>query len=78
MKKEDLKADIMQSYGLTAMVSRSLEVTEEEANTIIDEQASIGMDLLSNDDCSIEDIEDLMYDMGVEPDYLDEFLLRMC
>ena len=73
-----MKAGSTQNYGLTAMVSRSLEVTEEEANAIIDEQASIGMDLISNDDCSIEDIEELMYDMGVEPDYLDEFLLRMC
>ena len=66
------------AYGLTAMVCRSLEVTEDEANIIIDEQASIGMDLIGNDDCSIEDIDELMYDMGVEPDYLDEFLLRMC
>lgn len=65
-------------YGLTAMVSRSLEVTEDEANIIIDEQASIGIDLLNDELCSIEDIEELMYDMGVEPDYLDEFLLRMC
>lgn len=65
-------------YGLTAMVSRSLEVTEDEANIIIDEQASIGIDLLNDESCSIEDIEELMYDMGVEPDYLDEFLLRMC
>lgn len=65
-------------YGLTAMVSRSLEVTEDEANIIIDEQASIGLDLINDESCSIEDIEELMYDMGVEPDYLDEFLLRMC
>lgn len=68
-------------YGLTAMVSRSLEVTEDEANVIIDEQASIGIDLINDESCRIEDIEDieeLMYDMGVEPDYLDEFLLRMC
>lgn len=65
-------------YGLTAMVSRSLEVTEDEANIIIDEQASIGIDLLNDESCSIEDIEELMCDMGVEPDYLDEFLLRMC
>lgn len=65
-------------YGLTAMVSRSLEVTEDEANIIIDEQASIGIDLINDESCSIEDIEELMYDMGVEPDYLDEFLLRMC
>lgn len=64
--------------GLTAMVSRSLEVTEDEANIIIDEQASIGIDLINDESCSIEDIEELMYDMGVEPDYLDEFLLRMC
>ena len=64
-------------YGLTAMVSRSLEVTEEEANVIIDEQARIGQDMITNDGCDIEDIEELMYDMGVEPDYLDEFLLRM-
>jgi hypothetical protein len=65
-------------YGLTAMVSRSLEVTEEEANIIIDEQASIGRDMLDSGNCDIEDIEELMYNMGVEPDYLDEFLLRMC
>ena len=65
-------------YGLTAMVSRSLGVTEDEANIIIDEQASIGIDLINDESCSIEDIDELMYDMGVEPDYLDEFLLRMC
>lgn len=65
-------------YGLTTMVSRSLEVTEDEANIIIDEQASIGQDMITSEGCSIEDIEELMYDMGVEPDYLDEFLLRMC
>ena len=59
------------------MVSRSLEVTEVEANTIIDEQADIGRDMLDSGNCDIEDIEELMYDMGVEPDYLDEFLLRM-
>lgn len=64
-------------YGLTAMVSRSLEVTEVEANTIIDEQADLGRDMLDSGNCDIEDIEELMYDMGVEPDYLDEFLLRM-
>lgn len=64
-------------YGLTAMVSRSLGVTEEEANVIIDEQASIGLNLINDESCSIEDIEELMYDMGVEPDNLDEFLLRM-
>lgn len=65
-------------YGLTAMVSRSLEVTEDEANIIIDEQADLGRDMLDSGNCDIEDIEELMYDMGVEPDYLDEFLLRMC
>lgn len=64
-------------YGLTAMVSRSLEVTEVEANTIIDEQADLGRDMLDSGNCDIEDIEELMYDMGVEPDDLDEFLLRM-
>lgn len=65
-------------YGLTSMVSRSLGVTYEEANVIIDEQASIGRNLINDESCSIEDIEELMYDMGVEPDNLDEFLLRMC
>ena len=49
-----------------------------EANIIIDEQASIGRDLINDELCSIEDIEELMNDMGVEPDFLDEFLLRMC
>ena len=65
-------------YRLTAMVSRSLEVTEDEANIIIDEQADLGRDMLDSGNCDIEDIEELMYNMGVEPDYLDEFLLRMC
>ena len=73
-----MKAGSTQNYGLTAMVSRSLGVTDDEANIIIDEQASIGMDLISSGDCSIEDIYELMYDMGVEPDNLDEFLFRMC
>lgn len=35
-------------YGLTAMVSRSLEVTEVEAKTIIDEQADLGRDMLDS------------------------------
>lgn len=64
-------------YGLTAMVSKSLQVTENEADAIINEQASIGQDMICNEGCNIEDIEELMYDMVVEPDYLDEFLLRM-
>lgn len=64
-------------YGLTAMVSRSLEVTEDEANIIIEEQASIGQDMIVNEGCDIEDIEELMYEMGVEPDYMEEFLMRM-
>ena len=38
---------------------------------------SIGLDMITSEGCDIEDIEELMYDMGVEPDYLDEFLLRM-
>ena len=66
------------AHGLTEMVSRSLDITEKEADVIIDEQASIGRDLISDESCSYEDIEELMYDMGVEPDFLDEFLLRMC
>lgn len=64
-------------YGLTAQVSRSLGVSANEANEIIREQASIGHDTLANDRLDIEDVEELMYDIGVEPDYMDEFLLRM-
>lgn len=64
-------------YGLTAQVSRSLGVTIMEANDIINEQASIGRDMLANDRLDIEDVEELMSDMGIEPDYMDEFLLRM-
>ena len=63
--------------GLVDSVSRSLQISEDEANVIINEQASIGHDLIGNEDCKIEDIEELMYEMGVEPDYLDEFLMRM-
>lgn len=64
--------------GLTAMVSKSLGVSAREADMIIDEQASIGLDMMANESLDIEDVEELMYDMGIEPDYLDEFLLRMC
>lgn len=64
--------------GLTAMVSKSLGVSSSEADVIIDEQASIGLDMMANEGLDIEDVEELMYDMGIEPDYLDEFLLRMC
>lgn len=64
--------------GLTEMVSKSLGVSSREADVIIDEQASIGLDMMANEGLDIEDVEELMYDMGIEPDYLDEFLLRMC
>lgn len=63
---------------LTELVSQSLGVTMTEADEIIDEQARIGLDMIANDRLTIEDVDELMYDMGVEPDYLYEFLLRMC
>ena len=63
--------------GLTAQVSRSLGVTAKEADDIINEQASIGLDMMSNEGLDIEDVEDLMMEMGVEPDYMEEFLMRM-
>lgn len=66
------------NYGLTAAVSRSLDVTETEADVIIGEQVEIGLDMLSNDRLDIEDVEELMYDMGIDPDYMDEFLMRFC
>lgn len=34
--------------------------------------------MMANEGLDIEDVEELMYDMGIEPDYLDEFLLKMC
>ena len=65
--------------GLTEMVSKALSVNENEANQIIDEQASYCLDLMSSDGgLNIEDVEEAMMDMGVEPDYMDEFLLRIC
>lgn len=63
--------------GLTTMVSRSLRVSESEANAIINEQARVGLDMLVNDRLTIEDVEELMMDMGVESDRMEEFLLRM-
>lgn len=63
---------------LTELVSQSLGVTMTEADEIIDKQARIGLDMIANDRLTIEDVDELMYDMGVEPDYLYEFLLRMC
>lgn len=62
---------------LTELVSQSLGVTMTEADEIIDEQASIGLDMRTNDRLTIEDVDELMYDMGVEPDYMEEFLMRM-
>ena len=62
---------------LTELVSQSLGVTMTEADEIIDEQASIGLDMRTNDRLTIEDFDELMYDMGVEPDYMEEFLMRM-
>lgn len=58
----------MKNEGLTSMVSRSLGVSVAEADTIINEQASIGRDLLVNDRLNIEDVDELIYDMGFEPD----------
>lgn len=63
--------------GLTTMVSRSLRVSESEANAIINEQSRVGLDMLVNDRLTIEDVEELMMDMGVESDRMEEFLLRM-
>lgn len=63
---------------LTELVSQSLGVTMTEADEIIDKQARIGLDMIANDRLTIEDVDELMYDMGVEPYYLYEFLLRMC
>ena len=60
------------------MVSRSLGVSAKEADDIISEQAQIGLDMMANEGLDIEDVEDLMMDMGIEPDLMDEFLLRMC
>ncbi len=65
------------AHGLTEAVSRSLEISEKDADRIIDEQASLGLDMLTNDNLDIEDVEELMMDMGVEPDYMEEFLMRM-
>ena len=63
---------------LNELVSQSLGVTMTEADEIINKQARIGLDMIANDRLTIEDVDELMYDMGVEPDYLYEFLLRMC
>ena len=62
---------------LTESVANSLNVSENEADKIIDEQASIGRDLLSDGDLTYGDVEELMYDMGIEPDHMEEFLERM-
>lgn len=62
---------------LTELVSQSLGVTMTEADEIIDGQASSGLDMRANDRLTIEDVDELMYDMGVEPDYMEEFLMRM-
>ena len=63
--------------NLVESVSKSLEVNESEANEIINEQAEIGRDLLYNGELTFSDVEELMYDMGIEPDCMEEFLFRM-
>lgn len=63
--------------GPTALISKSLVVSLQEADEIIDEQASIGLGMMANDRLDIEDVEELMYDMGIEPDNMDDFLMRM-
>ena len=63
--------------NLTERVVKSLDVSEKDANEIIDEQANIGREMLYDGDLNYGDVEDLMYEMGVEPDDMEEFLLRM-
>ena len=62
---------------LTKAVSNSLGVTEDEAEDIINEQATIGRDMLSSGDFSVSSFDDLLYDMGIEPDYMMDFLDRL-
>lgn len=62
---------------LVENVSKSLGISKKEANEIIDEQAQIGRELLGEGDLTYSDVEDLMYDMGIEPDCMEEFLFRM-
>lgn len=64
--------------GLTSQVMHAMNMTEDEANELIAEQADYCMGLMSDGGCDIEDIEDAMMDMGIESDLMDEFLLRMC
>lgn len=63
--------------NLTDAVAKSLDVTEQEADQIIDETANLADDMLSEGDLRYEDVEELMYDMGVEPDYMMKFLERL-
>lgn len=69
---------VLETRGLTSSVMHSMNMTEDEANELISEQADYCLDLMSDGCCDIEDIEEAMMDMGIEPDYMDEFLLRMC
>lgn len=64
--------------NLTEAVSTSLGIKEGDANEVINEQVEYCQDLLKDNDLRFEDIEQAMYDMGIEPDYMDEFLLRFC
>ena len=63
--------------GLVKNVSRSLSVSMEEANNIINEQANLCRDMLSVGDLEYDDVEQAMADMGVEPDLMEDFLFRM-
>lgn len=45
------------NYGLTSVVRLILDVTETEADVIIEEQVDIALDMMSNDRLDIEDVE---------------------
>lgn len=63
--------------NLTEQVSQALEVTLDEAEEIIETEAGYCSELLDTGELDYEAVVQAMADMGIEPDNMDEFLLRM-
>lgn len=63
--------------NLTEQVSQALGVTLEEADEVIENEAGYCSELLETGDLDYEAVVQAMADMGIEPDNMDEFLLRI-
>lgn len=64
--------------SLTEAVSISNGVSEKDANEMIDDELNVCRDLLQNGDFNYQDMEDACFDLGIDLDYIEQLLLRLC